>query len=222
MLADSSVPQKRITATVPAVEAVGQRRVRRWPRRLAIGAIVMAIMGVLAVDLGYVYLEYRFRQIPRTACPDCFPGSGPMTVLLIGSDTRAGITPAEARAFCLRPDCSDKIGPEHTDTIMLLHFDPKQKKSTLLSIPRDLNVAIAGTNRRDRINTAYAKGPGPLIRTIHDALGIDVNHFAIVEVWQSKQAYEAHLAHPHTKAFRDQLQGGLGSPFDERLYNALP
>lgn len=48
------------------------------------------------------------------------------------------------------------------------------------------------------------------------------NHFAIVEVWQSKQAYEAHLAHPHTKAFRDQLQAGLGSPFDERLYNALP
>ena len=49
-----------------------------------------------------------------------------------------------------------------------------------------------------------------------------VNHFAIVEVWQSKQAYDAHLAAPHTKAFRDQLQMGLGSPFDERLYNSLP
>jgi quinol monooxygenase YgiN len=48
------------------------------------------------------------------------------------------------------------------------------------------------------------------------------NHFAIVEVWQSKQAYDAHLAAPHTKAFRDQLQMGLGSPFDERLYNSLP
>jgi len=48
------------------------------------------------------------------------------------------------------------------------------------------------------------------------------NHFAIVEVWQSKQAYDAHLTAPHSKAFRDQLQAGLGSPFDERLYNALP
>jgi len=48
------------------------------------------------------------------------------------------------------------------------------------------------------------------------------NHLAIVEVWQSKQAYEAHLTAPHTKTFRDQLQMGLGSPFDERLYNALP
>jgi len=48
------------------------------------------------------------------------------------------------------------------------------------------------------------------------------NHYAIVEVWQSKQAYDAHLAAPHSKAFRDALQMGLGSPFDERLYNALP
>jgi quinol monooxygenase YgiN len=49
-----------------------------------------------------------------------------------------------------------------------------------------------------------------------------VNHFAIVEVWQSQKLYEAHLAAPHSKAFRDALQMGLGSPFDERLYNALP
>lgn len=48
------------------------------------------------------------------------------------------------------------------------------------------------------------------------------NHFAIVEVWQSKKAYDAHLTAPHSKAFRDALQMGLGSPFDERLYNALP
>jgi quinol monooxygenase YgiN len=48
------------------------------------------------------------------------------------------------------------------------------------------------------------------------------NHFAIVEVWQNQKAYEAHLTAPHSKAFREQLQMGLGSPFDERLYNALP
>jgi len=48
------------------------------------------------------------------------------------------------------------------------------------------------------------------------------NHFAIVEVWQTQKLYEAHLTAPHSKAFRDQLQAGLGSPFDERLYNALP
>ena len=48
------------------------------------------------------------------------------------------------------------------------------------------------------------------------------NHFAMVEVWRSRQAYEAHLAAPHSKSFRDQLQPWMGSPFDERLYNSLP
>ena len=48
------------------------------------------------------------------------------------------------------------------------------------------------------------------------------NHFAIVEVWQTQKLYETHLTAPHSKAFRNALQMGLGSPFDERLYNALP
>ena len=48
-----------------------------------------------------------------------------------------------------------------------------------------------------------------------------VNHFAIVEVWQSRQAYEAHLTQPHVKVFRDKIQPWMGSPFDERLYNLV-
>ena len=48
------------------------------------------------------------------------------------------------------------------------------------------------------------------------------NHFTIVEVWQSRQAYEGHLGLAHTKTFREKIQPGLGSPFDERLYYLLP
>lgn len=47
------------------------------------------------------------------------------------------------------------------------------------------------------------------------------NHFAIVEVWQSRQAYEAHLTQPHVKKFRETIQPWTGSPFDERLYNLV-
>jgi quinol monooxygenase YgiN len=49
-----------------------------------------------------------------------------------------------------------------------------------------------------------------------------VNHFTIVEVWQTRQAYEAHLTQEHSKRFREKLQPGLGSPFDERMYYTLP
>jgi len=47
------------------------------------------------------------------------------------------------------------------------------------------------------------------------------NHFSIVEVWQTRQAYEAHLSLEHTRKFRENLQKYLGSPFDERLYHVL-
>lgn len=47
------------------------------------------------------------------------------------------------------------------------------------------------------------------------------NHFTIVEVWRSRQAFEAHEAAEHTKQFRDKIQPMLGSPFDERLHSLV-
>lgn len=48
------------------------------------------------------------------------------------------------------------------------------------------------------------------------------NHYTIVEVWQTRQAFEAHSAAEHTKRYREKLQSMLGSPFDERLHVLLP
>jgi quinol monooxygenase YgiN len=48
------------------------------------------------------------------------------------------------------------------------------------------------------------------------------NHFTIIEVWQSKEAFDAHTASEHTKRFREKLAPRLGSPFDERLHNLVP
>jgi quinol monooxygenase YgiN len=48
------------------------------------------------------------------------------------------------------------------------------------------------------------------------------NHYTVVEVWQTRQAFEAHSAAEHTKRFREKLQPMLGSPFDERLHALLP
>jgi len=48
-----------------------------------------------------------------------------------------------------------------------------------------------------------------------------MNHFEFVEVWRTRQDFEAHLAQEHTRRFREKIQPNLGSPFDERLYNVL-
>lgn len=47
------------------------------------------------------------------------------------------------------------------------------------------------------------------------------NHYTMVEVWQTRPAFEAHSAAEHTKRFREKLQPMLGSPFDERLHEIL-
>lgn len=49
-----------------------------------------------------------------------------------------------------------------------------------------------------------------------------LNHFTIVSVWKTREAFEAHTSADHTKRFREKIQPMLGSPFDERLHSLLP
>src|SRR5947208_2107326 len=74
---------------------------RRWARRALIGVNVAVGLCVLAAGLAYAYVRYRFNQIPRAACVECVPADGggsAMTVLLVGSDSREGLSPAERQA----------------------------------------------------------------------------------------------------------------------------
>ena len=48
-----------------------------------------------------------------------------------------------------------------------------------------------------------------------------VNHISIVEVWQSRKAFDEHVAAAHTRQFRQQIDPMLGSPYDERLHQNL-
>jgi quinol monooxygenase YgiN len=49
-----------------------------------------------------------------------------------------------------------------------------------------------------------------------------LNHFTIVSVWQTREAFEAHSGSEHTRRFREKIQPMLGSPFDERLHALVP
>jgi quinol monooxygenase YgiN len=48
-----------------------------------------------------------------------------------------------------------------------------------------------------------------------------LNHHMIVEVWESQQAFDAHIAAAHTVQFRREIDPMLGSPYDERLHHIL-
>ena len=72
-------------------------------------------------------------------------------------------------------------GPRRADSIVLVRVDPRQERATLLSLPRDLWVEIAGTGQKQRINTAYSRGQQVLADTIQSSLGIPVHHYVEVD-----------------------------------------
>ena len=74
----------------------------------------------------------------------------------------------------------DDVG--RSDTLMVATVDPKYDQASLLSIPRDTRVRIYGYGF-DKINAAYAYGGEPLTEiTVENFLGIDIDHYIIVNV----------------------------------------
>ena len=152
---------------------------------MLIGLNVFIAFCLVATASAYGYLRWRYGDIPKLALGEVLRGGGqddpgePMNVLLVGSDTRAGVSKAEEKKFGTTKD----VGEEHSDTMMVLRADPKAKRAAILSIPRDLYVPIAGTNRRDRINTAIQGdgGVSRLITTIRQELGIPIDHYVQVD-----------------------------------------
>src|SRR5699024_8353488 len=71
--------------------------------------------------------------------PDLNNGK-PFTVLILGTDTGE-----YGRTYRGR-----------SDTMMLAAVSPKEKKTTLVSIPRDTKVAITGHGYNNKINAAYS------------------------------------------------------------------
>lgn len=66
-----------------------------------------------------------------------------------------------------------------TDVIMLAIVNESQKKITLLSIPRDTYVEIAGQKSKDKINAAYRFGVDTTIATIENFTGVVIEHYVL-------------------------------------------
>jgi LCP family protein required for cell wall assembly len=94
-----------------------------------------------------------------------------------------------------RPEQGNAV---RTDTILLLHAAPSQRRLAVLSIPRDLWVEIPGRGQ-DRINTAHiygeltAPGSGPLLtaETVQNNFGIVVDHYLRLDFDAFKDVVDA-------------------------------
>lgn len=155
----------------------------------------LALFLVTAVVLGFAgtwYARAKLDELERLDLGGALTGrlpDHPQNYLLVGSDTREGADPSD-------PDFGGIGSPtevtgRRSDTIMVLHHDPRVNQATLLSLPRDLWVTVAGTGKNNRINSAYSRGPDVLVRTIQEQFGIPIHHYVEVDFQGFKRLVDA-------------------------------
>jgi LCP family protein required for cell wall assembly len=169
---------------------------RRLPRVLvAVAATTSLVLGASTAviagmwrGLSTIGVESGFPRggVPPTSGPDVLP-TGPCSdracnYLLMGSDSRQGMTPEEQEQYGTEDDVG---GDERADTVMLVHTDPDRRKAVILSFPRDLWVEIPGVGE-GKLNSAFSggvSGGGPLLmaKTIANLTGLRVDHFLYVD-----------------------------------------
>ena len=158
--------------------ATYDRPARSTARKVLIAFnILLATILVVGVA-GFGYFDWRWNQLGRLSLNSLRDDPGEaVNVLMVGSDSRENITAEEEESYGSTADA----GGQRSDTIMILHVDPRQEKASILSIPRDTWVLNSNTGRNSRINEAFSEGPNGLINTITDNFNIPIDHYAEVD-----------------------------------------
>jgi LCP family protein required for cell wall assembly len=149
---------------------------------------VVAVAGALGVVVATGLATSGLREVAAVG-PVLDRGAGPVVnYLLVGSDSREGADPDAPDAGAIG-GVGDAAG-QRSDTIMVLRYDTASGAVSLLSLPRDLWVEIPGY-RHERINSAFARGPEVLVRTVQTALGLPVHHYLEVDFFGFKDLVDA-------------------------------
>ena len=152
----------------------------RYPRPVRyIRNVVLAYLGFYLV-LGF-HAASSLDKMPAASNVALADTAG-TNWLLVGSDSREGLTKAERRELHTGKD----EGSQRTDTIMVINISDSGKP-TLISLPRDSYVTIPAhiaqdgssiEDRKNKINTAYGQGGAPLlVETVERNTGLHIDHY---------------------------------------------
>ena len=101
-------------------------------------------------------IDFNFNFSPRT-----------QNLLLLGVDSSTN----EANPF----------KGNRSDTMLLVSIAPYGKNINIISIPRDSKVYIAGKNKTDKINHAFAHGGARLaVKTIEETFGVKIHNYLAI------------------------------------------
>jgi len=154
-------------------------------KRIGIGiAVLLMVISTIAV-VAYKRLEGNIGTENFLAGPRPTPEvTGPINVLVMGSDTREG---ANAKGTGSVSDT-----PGLSDTTILLHLSANRKFAYGVSLPRDAMVQRPACPRKNgngtdpggltQFNAAYAiGGPACTVKTVEQLTGVRINHFVVVD-----------------------------------------
>lgn len=154
---------------------------RRWPRVLL---VVLLLLGS-AFTYGYYRLQKTSDSIYSEIVKDKHPsredeevdlkGKKPFSILLMGIDKEG-----------------EGLDRGRSDTMMVMAVNPENKKTTLVSIPRDTRTEIVGKDIDDKINHAHAfGGAGMSMNTVQNLLDIPIDYFVSVNMEGIQQIVDA-------------------------------
>lgn len=161
------------------------------PRTARRGARVVAAVAsaaiVLTSGVGYAAVT---RYSGKIALVDAGTSGGsladgqPVTLLVVASDDRAGLTKDEKMSLHL----GQADYGAHTDTMMLVHLSGDGQHITAVSLPRDTLATIPAwtdekgkshSARKGKLNVAFSLGGAKLmVDTVEKMTGVSVDHYA--------------------------------------------
>ncbi len=156
-------------APTPGSDRPRRRRGFRFYLRLVLVLLLLWVVYLVVVPVWAWKSVKDVEFEPSGDRPADQPGT---TYLLVGSDSRAGLTKAQRKEYATGNVATDR---GRTDTIMLLHTG--SGPNLLMSLPRDSIVDVPG-HGSTKINAAFAYGgPKLLVKTIEQNTGIRVDQY---------------------------------------------
>ena len=174
--------RRRSSEPTPQGRNVRRRPRRGWSRKriavwtlvgLILLLIVWSVAGYFSVRSGVSDANNRLQSTAPGVGSVLHKQNGLMmsnssNILLLGTDHSENGQPGRST-------------DDHSDSLMLLHTDPKSHRLVFLSLPRDLRVEIPGYGS-SKINAAMQiGGPKLAIRTVEQFTGLPVNHVVVVD-----------------------------------------
>lgn len=146
------------------------RSARRRPWAKIVALVVALWLAFMVVTPLHAWSQVT--KVDTAPEGDRPPQSKGYNYLLVGSDSREGLTPEQRRQLG-----TGSSAGKRTDSIILVHVPAGSGKSVLISLPRDSYVPIPGHDS-NKINAAYSfGGPKLLVNTVEQVTDLRIDGY---------------------------------------------